>query len=86
MERDERFVNRPVGDLLLYGWVRGLQRGLPSVSDERAIALFISEFGQLFGNPSPEALRQRLQRMTSEYNDAMKTPKAAQGAEELPRQ
>lgn len=68
----DRFIDRPLCDLLMFYYTMGLQRGIPSVSDERAAEFFVKQSGFLFGDASTGALRSRLQRMKKDYIDAQK--------------
>lgn len=71
--KDERFLDRPVGDLILYGFVMGIRRAIPNTSEETCVKLFLREVGQLIGNPSPKAMLGRVQRMNVELIEAKKT-------------
>jgi hypothetical protein len=57
---------------MLYAWTRCLRSFLPSVSEQRCAEEFTKEFGELIGNPSPKAMKDRIQKMNKEYHEARK--------------
>lgn len=40
-----KMYRRSAEDLLMYGYVSGLQKGLPDLSTKKCIELFLQEFG-----------------------------------------
>ena len=59
------FLRREALDHIMLGFVLGLQSGLPSVSQERALEMFTSRFG--LNAPNSEAQRRRYRRIRDDY-------------------
>jgi hypothetical protein len=66
-------MDRPVGDLLLFGFVMGLQKGLPSTSTARSCEEFVKTFGPLYHDPTSEAMVMRIHRMREEFFEGQRT-------------
>lgn len=66
-------INRELSDLMMFAYARGAQRAMPTISDARAVEKFLTDFGHLCNDCTPEALRKRLVRMKAEMIDDSRT-------------
>lgn len=67
------FQRRDTVDKLMFGWVQGMQRALPGVGVEKALALFAKEYHLSEADFNVESQRIRYQRMVKEFWDDRKT-------------
>lgn len=74
-DRLSAFQRRDTADKVMFGFVQGLQFGLPAVSVEKALEAFSSNVMKAPpGSFNVESERKRYQRILEDYYEDQKTP------------
>lgn len=67
----DAFVRHDTTDKIMWGYVRGLRKGLPAVSIQRAIESFAQEIG--LSEINVESWKTKYVRMTKEFYEQQRT-------------
>lgn len=70
-----KFVTRQSNEQMMFGYVRGVQHNLPTVSVHKAIAQFFEVFDIDHDDWNVETAHKTYQRMNTEYMEMLKNGK-----------